>query len=90
MNKQNSTFETLKFSPCDSENLLLDNNNGLDENFFKESYFADTNYFLAEEAKLKISCSKSSSFSLLYLNIRSLQKSFEKLIHFLDTLDFEF
>ena len=53
MNKQNSTFETLKFSPYDSENLLLDSNSDPDENFFKESYFADTNYFLAEEAKLK-------------------------------------
>ena len=74
MNKQNSTFETLKFSPYNSENLLLDNNNDPDENFLKESYFADTNYFSTEEAKLKISCSKSNSFSLLHLNIRSLQK----------------
>ena len=74
MNKQNSTFETLKFSPYDSENLLLDNNSDPDENFFKESYFVDTNYFSAEEAKLKISCSKSNSFPLLHLNIRNLQK----------------
>ena len=74
MNKQNSTFETLKFNPYDSENLLLDNNSDPDENFFKESYFADTNYFSAEEAKLKMSCSKGNSFSLLDPNIRSLQK----------------
>ena len=45
MNKQNSTFEILKFSPYNSENLLLDSNNDPDENFFKESYFADTDYF---------------------------------------------
>ena len=90
MNKQNSTFETLKFSPYDSENLLLDNNSDSNKNFFKESYFADTNYFSAEEAKLNISCSKSNSFSLLHLNIRSLQKNFDKLIDFLDTSDFEF
>ena len=51
MNKQNSTFEILKFSPYNSENLLLDNNNDSDENFFNESYFADINYFSTEEAK---------------------------------------
>ena len=90
MNKQNSTFETLKFSPYNSENLLLDNINDPDENFFKEWYFPDTNYFSTEEAKLKISCSKSNSFSLLHLIIRSLQKSFYKLIDFLATSDFEF
>ena len=60
MNKQNSTFETLKFSPYNSENLLLNDNSDLDENFFKESYFADTNYF-SDEDKLKISCSMSNS-----------------------------
>ena len=83
-------FETLKFSPYNSENLLLDNNSDPVENFFKESHFADTNCFSTEEAKLKISCSKSNSFSLLHLNIRSLQKNFDKLIDFLATLDFEF
>ena len=67
-------FETLKFSRYNSENLLLDNNSDPVENFFKESHFADTNCFSTEEAKLKISCSKSNSFSLLHLNIRSLQK----------------
>ena len=90
MNNQNSTFETLKFNPYDSENLLLDNNSDPDENFFKESYFTDTKYFSAEEAKLKPSCSKSNSFSLLHLNIRSLQRNFDKLTEFLDNLDFEF
>ena len=75
MNKQNSTFKTLKFSPYSSENRLLDNNSNPGENFFKESYFADTNYFSTEEAKLKISCSKSNSFPLLHLNFRSLQKT---------------
>ena len=75
MNKQNSMFENLKFSPYNSENLLLDNNNDPDGNFFKESYFADTNYFSTEKAKLKISCSKRNLFSLLHLNIRSLQKT---------------
>ena len=90
MNKQNSTFEILKFSPYNSENLLLDNNNDPDENFCEESYFADTSYYSTEEAKQKSSYSKSNSFSLLHLNIRSLQKNFDKLIDFLATLDFEF
>ena len=90
MNNQNSTFETLKFNPYDSENLLLDNNSDPDENSFKESYFTDTKYFSAEEVKLKLSCSKSNSFSLLHLNIRSLQRNSDQLTEFLDNLDFEF
>ena len=90
MNNQNSTFETLKFNPYDSENLLLDNNSDPDENFFKESYFTDTKYFSAEKANLKLSCIKSNSFSLLHLNIRSLQRNFDKLTEFIDNLDFEF
>ena len=90
MKKQNSTFKTLKFIPYNSENLLLNNNKDPDENFFKESYFADTNYFSTEEATLKISCSNSNSFSLLHLNIRSLQKSFDQLIDFLATLNLKF
>ena len=88
MNNQNSTFETLKFNPYDSENLLLDNHSDPDENFFKESYLTDTKYFSAEEAKLKLFCSKSNSFSLLHLNIRCLQRNFDKLTEFLDNLDF--
>ena len=79
MNEQKSTFETLKVSPCNSENLLLDNNKDPGETFFKESYFADTNYFSTEGVKLKIFCIKINSSSLLRLNIRSLQKNFDKL-----------
>ena len=90
MNNQNSALETLKFNPYDSENLLLDNNSDPNENFFKESNFTDTKYFSVEEAKLKLSCSKSNSFSLLRLNIRSLQRNFDKLTEFLDNLNFEF
>ena len=77
MNNQNSTFESLNFNRYDSENLLLDNNSDPDENIFKESYFSDTKYFSAEEAKLKLYCGKSNSFSLLHLNIRSLQRNSE-------------
>ena len=71
MNNQNSTFETLKFNPYDSENLLLDNNSDPNENFCKESYFTDTKYFSAEKAKLKLSCSKSihSHYSILTLEV---------------------
>ena len=48
MNKQNSTVESLKFSPYDSENLLLDNNSNPDENFcfvpFVQCYIQDSTF----------------------------------------------
>ena len=58
--------------------------------FLKNRILPILSIFSAEEGKLKLSCSKSNSFSLLHLNIRSLQRNFDKLTKFLDNLDFEF
>ena len=90
MNILNDDFENLHFSPFDLQNLLLDNYNDPDDNFFNTSHFTDSSYFTTEETKSKLSSNDDKSFSILHLNIRSLQKNFEKLVNFLATLSFDF
>ena len=48
-----------------------------EDNFFNTIQFADVVLFIIEEAKSKLSSCKSSSFSILRLNIRKPQKKFE-------------
>ena len=86
MSSPKSDFENLKFSPFDLQNLLLNNSNDPDDNFFNTNQFSDTNYFTIEETKSKPFCSDDKSFSILHLNIRSFKKNFDKLVNFLDTL----
>ena len=49
MNTEMSNFEKLEFSPFDLQNILLDNENDPDENFFNIRRFSDTSYFTIEE-----------------------------------------
>ena len=90
MNTPESDFKNLKFSSFDLQNILLNNSNDPDDNFFNTNQFSDTNYFTIEETKSKLFCSDDKSFSVLHLNIRSLKKNFDKLVDFLATLSFDF
>ena len=78
MNTPKNDFEELKFSTFDLQNILLNNNNNPNDNFFNANQFSDTNYFTTEEKKSKLSCSDGKSFSILHLNIRSFIKNFDK------------
>ena len=69
-------FKNLKFSPFDLQNILLNNNNNPDANFFNTNQFSDTNYFTTEETRSKLSFCNKKSFSILHLNIRSVKKNF--------------
>ena len=83
-------FENLIFSPFDLQNILLNNNNDPDDNFFNKNRFSDTNYFTIEETKSKLSCCDNKSFSILHLNIRTFKKNFDLLVNFLATLSLNF
>ena len=80
----------MKFSPFDLQNILSNNNNDPDVNFFNINWFSDTNYFTIEETKSKLSCCDNKPFSILHLNIRSFKKNFDKLVSFLATLSLDF
>ena len=56
----------LKCSPFDLQNILLNNNNNPDDNFYIANQFSDTNDFTIEETKSKLSYSDDKSFSILF------------------------
>ena len=71
-----------------SEKILNNDNQDPDENFFNAFNFKDSQYFTPEESS-RINFVKSS-FSMLHLNIRSLQKNFDSLFNLLMVVSFEF
>ena len=78
-------FENLKFDSFESKDILLDDSNDPDKNFYNNIQAVDTQYYLPSELlslseKLRIN---SENFSLIHLNIRSAKKDFEKLKDFL-------
>ena len=90
MHTRKGDFEILKFSSFDLQDILLNNSNDPDDNFFNANQFSDTNYFTIQDTKSKRSCCDNKSFSILHLNIRIFKKNFDKLVNFLDTLNFNF
>ena len=89
MNPDNSAFEKLAYNPVNLETVLLSEVVDPDENFFKES-LADlvTKYFFPET--LPDYFHNNKGFSILHLNIRSLQKHFDNFNSFLSHLNFTF
>ena len=74
-------FENLKFDPFESKNVLLNDSNDPDKNFYNNIQAIDMQYCLPSlSEKLRIN---SENFSMIHLNIRSAKKNFEKLKDFL-------
>ena len=74
-------FENLKVDPFESKNVLLDDLNDPDKNFYNNIKTIDTQYYIPSEVlslseKLYIN---SENFSMIHLNIKSAKKNFEKL-----------
>ena len=74
-------FENLKFDPFESKDVLLDDSNDPDKNFYNNIQAVDTQYYLPSELlslseKLHIN---SENSSMIHFNIRSAKKFFEKL-----------
>ena len=74
-------FENLKFDPFESKDILLDDSNDPDKNFYNNIQAVDTQYYfplelpsLSEELHIN-----SENFSMIHLNIRSAKKNSEKL-----------
>ena len=78
-------FENLKFDPFELKDVLLDDSNNSDKNFYNNIQASDTQNYLPPEllslsGKFRIN---SEKFSMTHLNIRSAKKNFEKLKDFL-------
>ena len=79
--KSFENFENLKLHPFESKDVLLDDSNDPDKDFYNNIEAIDTQYYLPSELlslsdKLHINLEK---FSVIHLNIRSAKKNFEKL-----------
>ena len=78
-------FENWKFDPFESKDVLLDDSNDPDKNFYNDIQAIGTQYYLPSKLlslseKLRIN---SENFSMIHLNIKSAKKNFEKLKDFL-------
>ena len=72
-------FENLKFDPFESKDVLLENSNDPDKNFYNNIQAVYTQYYLPSE-----------NFFMIHLNIRSAKKNFEKVKDFLSQTGFFF
>ena len=82
-----TNFETLTFNPI--SHIALDNDSDPDKNFFN-SINIDTNYHTPDNFKKINKNTTDDSFSVLHVNIRSIQTNFEKLKDLLHQLKFDF
>ena len=89
-NARKADFESAAFRTLDFEKILNNDSQDPNENFFNAFNFKDSQYFTPEESSRNVNSFDKSSFSMLHLNIRSLQKNFDSLLSLLMTLKFEF
>ena len=86
------SFESLSYKPFSADgNHTVNAEVEPDVNFFQNISSLDTQYFNIDDAKTYVNNNISSdSFSVLHINIRSMQKNFEKFQEFFKTLKFNF
>ena len=81
---ENENFENILVNPFDSQNNLSDENNDPDINFFNEKYEAvNSPYYNVYKFNSSSQNFLKISFSVLHINIRSMNKNFEKLREYL-------
>ena len=88
---ENETFENFNFDPFNSGDILVNDEQDPDSNFFNDiKHSHNTSYFLPNEAFEFLSNNNNNSFSLLHINIRSLKKNIDSLKLLLSEIKFEF
>ena len=81
---ENKNFENMFFNPFGSQNILSDENNNPDINFFnKKSEAVNSPYYNVDKFNSFSQNLFKNSFSVLHINIRSMNKNFEKLREYL-------
>ena len=82
--------ESIAFRTSDFERILNNDSQEPYENSFNAFSFKDSQCFTPKESTWNLNHFDKSRFSMLHLNIRSLQKNFDSLFNLLMTLKFEF
>ena len=89
-NIQTTSFENLSFNAFDNDRILLNDANDPDQNIFLQETLLNTSYFTPESAKVSLNSVKDDSFSVIHINIRSLNKNFENFKSLLNQIGFKF
>ena len=90
MSFDENDFERLRFDPFGLYNVLLNNTNDSDEDIFNNLSQIGLVFHAVEEVATNLKKFNNKTFSVLHLNVRSLNQNFESLKELLTTIIFEF
>ena len=81
---ENKNFDNIYFNPFDSQKIFSDENDDPDLNFFnKKSEAVNLSYYNVDKLNSSSQNLLKNSFSVLHINIRSINKNLEKLCEYL-------
>ena len=69
-------FESMFFNPFSTKERFADNDHDPDVNFYHDVSMLDTQYLAPNRFKTNVKDFSKKSFSVLHLNIRSINKNF--------------
>ena len=84
------SFESTCINPFLANNSLNDSNQNADVNFYNDTSSLETNYLSPSEIDKNFQNLSKESFSVLHLNIRSMNKNFETFQDFYKSLNTKF
>ena len=84
------SFETMCFNPFLANDSLNDSNQNPDVNFYNKISSLESNYLSPSEIDKNFKNFSTESFSVLHLNIRSMNKNFEAFQDFYKSLNTKF
>ena len=82
-----TNFESMFFNLFSNKECFVDNNHNPDVNFYNDVSMADTLYLMSDKFKTNFKGFSKNSFSVLHLNIRSINKNFEAFSDFYSKLN---
>ena len=84
------SFETMRFNPFLANNSLYDSNQNPDVNFYDNISSLESNYLTPSKIDKNFKNFSKESFSVLHLNIKSMNKNFEAFQDFCKSLNTKF
>ena len=82
-------FESIFFNPFSTKECVVDNDHDPDVNFYHDVSMLDTQYIMPDKFKTNFK-DFSKNFSVLHLNIRSINKNFEAFTEFYSKMNYIF
>ena len=82
-----TNFESMFFNPFSTKECFVDNDHDADVNFYHDVSMLDTQYLTPDKFKTNFKDFSKKSFSVLHLNIRSINKNSEAFSEFYSKLN---